>query len=124
MATVKGDVHDIGKNIAGVVLQCNGYEVEDLGVMVPLEEILEPGRRMEGRHNRAFGTHHSESGRNGEGGAELESRGWTTPLLIGGATTSPAHTALKIAPEIFGAGGPCQRRVNGPFSRIVPYGPG
>ena len=99
MATVKGDVHDIGKNIVGVVLQCNNYEVIDLGVMVPTETIL--------REARAHGV--DVIGLSGLitpsleemvlVAAEMQRQGFTLPLLIGGATTSKAHTAVKIAPK-------------------------
>jgi 5-methyltetrahydrofolate--homocysteine methyltransferase len=99
MATVKGDVHDIGKNIVGVVLQCNNYDVVDLGVMVPTEDILD---RAEAEKVDAIGL----SGlitpsldRMVDVAAEMTRRGMTLPLLIGGATTSKKHTALRIAPE-------------------------
>jgi 5-methyltetrahydrofolate--homocysteine methyltransferase len=99
MATVKGDVHDIGKNIVGVVLQCNNYDVVDLGVMVPTEDILD---RAEAERVDAVGL----SGlitpsldRMVEVAQEMTRRGMTLPLLIGGATTSKKHTALRIAPE-------------------------
>ena len=99
LATVKGDVHDIGKNIVGVVLRCNNYEVIDLGVMVPCEQILQ----------RAIDEQASFIGLSGLitpsldemvfVSKEMERRGFELPLLIGGATTSPQHTAVKIAPE-------------------------
>ncbi|RKX71692.1 MAG: methionine synthase, partial [Spirochaetes bacterium] len=98
MATVKGDVHDIGKNIAGVVLQCNGYEVEDLGVMVPLEDILNRAEEWKADIIGLSGLITPSLDEMVNVASELENRGWKTPLLIGGATTSPAHTALKIAP--------------------------
>ena len=79
LATVKGDVHDIGKNIVGVVLQCNGFEVVDLGVMVPWSKIIEAANEN-----------------------EMQRAGMTMPLLIGGATTSKVHTALRIAPAYSG----------------------
>ncbi|MSQ64584.1 MAG: methionine synthase, partial [Betaproteobacteria bacterium] len=99
IATVKGDVHDIGKNIVAVVLQCNNYDVVNLGVMVPAKTILETAKR---EHADAIGlsglitpsleemTHVAR---------EMEREGFSVPLLIGGATTSRAHTAVKIAPN-------------------------
>ena len=78
MATVKGDVHDIGKNIVGVVLQCNDYEVIDLGVMVPAEKILETAVEREGRHDRAVGPDHAVAGRDGA---------TSPPRWSGGAST-------------------------------------
>src|SRR5205085_528320 len=99
MATVKGDVHDIGKNIVGVVLGCNSYDVIDLGVMVPADKILQT----------AIDEHADLVGLSGLitpsldemvfVAKEMERRGFKTPLLIGGATTSRQHTAAKIAPE-------------------------
>ncbi len=104
LATVKGDVHDIGKNIVGVVLGCNNYDVIDLGVMVPVDRILREACRTQGGHHRAERAHHAVARRDGrrrEGdGATARS---PTPLLIGGATTSRQHTAVKIAPEFSGA---------------------
>jgi 5-methyltetrahydrofolate--homocysteine methyltransferase len=99
MATVKGDVHDIGKNIVGVVLGCNNYEVLDLGVMVPAARILETARA---EHVDVIGlsgliTPSLEEMAHVAG--ELERDGFRVPLLIGGATTSRAHTAVKIAPR-------------------------
>jgi 5-methyltetrahydrofolate--homocysteine methyltransferase len=99
MATVKGDVHDIGKNIVGVVLQCNGYEVEDLGVMVPLEDIMSRAKEWNADFIGLSGLITPSLDEMVRVAGELEEKGWTTPLLIGGATTSPAHTALKIAPR-------------------------
>lgn len=99
MATVKGDVHDIGKNIVGVVLGCNNYEIIDLGVMVPTEKILETARReqvdMIGLSGLITPSLEIMSGV----AAEMERQGFTLPLLIGGATTSKIHTAVKIAPN-------------------------
>jgi 5-methyltetrahydrofolate--homocysteine methyltransferase len=96
MATVKGDVHDIGKNIVGVVLQCNGYEVLDLGVMVPSEKILERARAdgvdvigLSGLITPSLDEMVHVAG-------ELDREGFELPLLIGGATTSRAHTAIKV----------------------------
>ena len=99
MATVKGDVHDIGKNIVGVVLGCNNYEVIDLGVMVPCEKILETATRAKGGHHRPERTDHAVARRNGRTSpTKWSGEGFNLPLLIGGATTSKAHTAVKIAP--------------------------
>jgi 5-methyltetrahydrofolate--homocysteine methyltransferase len=102
MATVKGDVHDIGKNIVGVVLQCNNYEIVDLGVMVPADRILDAARR-EGAHAIGLSgliTPSLEEMVHVAG--EMEREGFEIPLLIGGATTSKAHTAVKIAPAYHG----------------------
>ena len=99
MATVKGDVHDIGKNIVGVVLGCNNYEVIDLGVMVPAEKILERRARGRRRHDRPERADHAVAGRDGARGAGNGAARIKLPLLIGGATTSRAHTAVKIAPH-------------------------
>ena len=89
MATVKGDVHDIGKNIVGVVLGCNDYEVIDLGVMVPCEKILKTAPRARGRHDRPLRPDHAVARRDGaRRHARWSGEGFTMPLLIGGATTS------------------------------------
>jgi 5-methyltetrahydrofolate--homocysteine methyltransferase len=102
LATVKGDVHDIGKNIVGVVLACNGFEILDLGVMVPTEKILETAER-EGVDVIGLSGLITPSLDEMVGVArELERRGSRTPLLIGGATTSRVHTAVKIAPQYGG----------------------
>ena len=103
IATVKGDVHDIGKNIVSVVMACNGYEIIDLGVMVPAEEIV----------RQALLQHPDIIGLSGLITPSLEEMvkvvrlldqaGISVPVMIGGATTSPLHTALKIAPEYHGA---------------------
>ena len=103
MATVKGDVHDIGKNIVGVVLQCNNFDVIDLGVMVPAQKILDTARE---RHADIVGlsgliTPSLEEMAHVAG--EMQRLGMTQPLLIGGATTSRVHTAVKIAPNYGGA---------------------
>lgn len=103
MATVKGDVHDIGKNIVGVVLACNNFEVIDLGVMVPLEKIL---AEAEAHNVDVIGLSGLITPSLDEMvyiAREMESRNLRTPLLIGGATTSRIHTAVKIAPEYSGA---------------------
>ncbi|MGZ6989345.1 MAG: vitamin B12 dependent-methionine synthase activation domain-containing protein, partial [Thermoanaerobaculia bacterium] len=98
LATVKGDVHDIGKNIVGVVLQCNGYEVIDLGVMVPADRILKAAREHGARVVGLSGLITPSLDEMAHVAREMEREGFTVPLLIGGATTSPVHTAVKIAP--------------------------
>lgn len=98
MATVKGDVHDIGKNIVGVVLQCNNYEVIDLGVMVPLEKILDTAQAEGADVIGLSGLITPSLDEMVYVAEEMERRGMDTPLLIGGATTSKAHTAARIAP--------------------------
>ena len=100
MATVKGDVHDIGKNIVGVVLQCNGYEVIDLGVMVPCEKILETARKEGADIIGLSGLITPSLDEMVFVASEMERQKIGIPLLIGGATTSPAHTAVKIDPSI------------------------
>ena len=99
MATVKGDVHDIGKNIVGVVLQCNNYEVIDLGVMVPTETILRAARDHQVDVIGLSGLITPSLEEMVLVAAEMQRQGFTIPLLIGGATTSKAHTAVKIAPK-------------------------
>lgn len=99
LATVKGDVHDIGKNIVGVVLGCNNYEVIDLGVMVPTETILETARREQVDIIGTSGLITPSLEIMATVAAEMERQGFTLPLLIGGATTSKIHTAVKIAPN-------------------------
>src|SRR5438552_5679720 len=98
MATVKGDVHDIGKNIVGVVLGCNNYEVIDLGVMVPCEKILETAREQKVDIIGLSGLITPSLDEMAYVAREMEREGFTIPLLIGGATTSKVHTAVKIAP--------------------------
>ncbi|HWQ90303.1 MAG TPA: methionine synthase, partial [Clostridia bacterium] len=98
MATVKGDVHDIGKNIVGVVLACNNYEVIDLGVMVPTEKILQTARERDVQLVGLSGLITPSLDEMVHVAKEMERQGFTLPLLIGGATTSKAHTAVKIAP--------------------------
>jgi 5-methyltetrahydrofolate--homocysteine methyltransferase len=98
MATVKGDVHDIGKNIVGVVLQCNNFEVIDLGVMVPAAKILDAAREHRADLIGLSGLITPSLDEMVRVAAEMARQGFTTPLLIGGATTSRAHTAVKIAP--------------------------
>jgi 5-methyltetrahydrofolate--homocysteine methyltransferase len=102
MATVKGDVHDIGKNIVGVVLQCNNFEVIDLGVMVSCEKILETARRENAQLIGLSGLITPSLDEMVHVAREMQRLGFTLPLLIGGATTSPAHTAVKIDPQYAG----------------------
>ncbi len=103
MATVKGDVHDIGKNIVGVVLQCNNFEVIDLGVMVPCERILETARREGADMIGLSGLITPSLDEMVHVAREMQRQGFEKPLLIGGATTSPAHTSVKIDPQYKGA---------------------
>ena len=98
MATVKGDVHDIGKNIVGVVLQCNNFEVHDLGVMVPAEKILDTAVELDADMVGLSGLITPSLEEMVHVATEMQRRGMTIPLLIGGATTSKAHTAVKIDP--------------------------
>jgi 5-methyltetrahydrofolate--homocysteine methyltransferase len=102
MATVKGDVHDIGKNIVGVVLQCNGYEVVDLGVMVPAAKILETAREEGVDVIGLSGLITPSLDEMVHVADEMEREGFDLPLLIGGATTSRAHTAVKVEPAYRG----------------------
>lgn len=102
LATVKGDVHDIGKNIVGVVLACNNYEVIDLGVMVPNEKILEVAEKEKVDLIGLSGLITPSLEVMIDFAAELQKKNWKIPLLIGGATTSKAHTAVKIAPMYSG----------------------
>ena len=99
MATVKGDVHDIGKNIVGVVLQCNNYEVIDLGVMVPAAKILETAKREKVDMIGLSGLITPSLDEMCYVAAEMEREGFDCPLLIGGATTSKVHTAVKVHPN-------------------------
>ncbi|QDF99152.1 methionine synthase [Azoarcus sp. DD4] len=99
IATVKGDVHDIGKNIVGVVLGCNGYEVIDLGVMVPTDKILNAAREHGAQAIGLSGLITPSLEEMSHVAAEMQRQGFDVPLLIGGATTSRAHTAIKIAPH-------------------------
>jgi 5-methyltetrahydrofolate--homocysteine methyltransferase len=99
MATVKGDVHDIGKNIVGVVLQCNNYEVVDLGVMVPAAKILEAAQKENADLIGLSGLITPSLDEMCHVAAEMERQGFDLPLLIGGATTSRVHTAVKIHPN-------------------------
>jgi 5-methyltetrahydrofolate--homocysteine methyltransferase len=102
MATVKGDVHDIGKNIVGVVMQCNGFEVVDLGVMVPWPDILKAANENQADMIGLSGLITPSLDEMVTVAHEMQRAGMTMPLLIGGATTSKVHTALKIEPEYEG----------------------
>jgi 5-methyltetrahydrofolate--homocysteine methyltransferase len=102
MATVKGDVHDIGKNIVGVVLQCNGFEIVDLGVMVPWSEILKAANENDADMIGLSGLITPSLDEMVTVAEEMEKAGMTMPLLIGGATTSKTHTALRIEPAYSG----------------------
>jgi len=102
MATVKGDVHDIGKNIVGVVLQCNGYEVVDLGVMVPWAKILDTARETKADMIGLSGLITPSLDEMVTVAQEMQAAGLSMPLLIGGATTSKVHTALRIDPAYDG----------------------
>jgi 5-methyltetrahydrofolate--homocysteine methyltransferase len=102
MATVKGDVHDIGKNIVGVVLQCNNYDVVDLGVMVPGQKILDTAREEGANIIGVSGLITPSLDEMVNLAKEMERQGFDLPLLIGGATTSRAHTAVKVAPQYRG----------------------
>jgi 5-methyltetrahydrofolate--homocysteine methyltransferase len=99
MATVKGDVHDIGKNIVGVVLQCNNYEVIDLGVMVPAQKILDTAKERKADIIGLSGLITPSLDEMCHVASEMEREGFDLPLLIGGATTSRVHTAVKISPN-------------------------
>jgi 5-methyltetrahydrofolate--homocysteine methyltransferase len=102
MATVKGDVHDIGKNIVGVVLQCNNYEVIDLGVMVPAQKILDTVKEVGADMVGLSGLITPSLDEMVNLASEMERQGFDIPLLIGGATTSRAHTAVKVSPRYHG----------------------
>jgi 5-methyltetrahydrofolate--homocysteine methyltransferase len=102
MATVKGDVHDIGKNIVGVVLGCNDYEIVDLGVMVPCEKILQTAREQAADMIGLSGLITPSLDEMVHVAREMEREGFQMPLLIGGATTSSKHTSVKIAPAYHG----------------------
>ena len=102
MATVKGDVHDIGKNIVGVVLQCNNYEVVDLGVMVPGQKILDAAKAEDADIIGLSGLITPSLDEMVSFAEEMERLGMTIPLLLGGATTSRAHTAVKVTPKYSG----------------------
>ncbi len=102
LATVKGDVHDIGKNIVGVVLQCNNFEVVDLGVMVSCDKVLEAATRENANIIGLSGLITPSLDEMVHVASEMQRLGYELPLLIGGATTSPAHTAVKIEPRYEG----------------------
>ena len=102
LATVKGDVHDIGKNIVGVVLSCNGYRVIDLGVMVSCQKILEEAKKVQAHLIGLSGLITPSLDEMIFNIKEMQSQGWQVPILIGGATTSLTHTAVKIAPHYQG----------------------
>ena len=102
MATVKGDVHDIGKNIVGVVLQCNNYEVIDLGVMVPAQKIIDTAREVDADLIGLSGLITPSLDEMVNFATEMERQGFEIPLLVGGATTSRAHTAVKVDPKYNG----------------------
>jgi 5-methyltetrahydrofolate--homocysteine methyltransferase len=102
LATVKGDVHDIGKNIVGVVLQCNNFDVVDLGVMVPAQKILQAARDSKADAIGLSGLITPSLEEMAHVAAEMQREGFSVPLLIGGATTSRVHTAVKIAPHYAG----------------------
>ncbi len=100
LATVKGDVHDIGKNIVGVVLGCNGYDIIDLGVMVPIDKILETAVREKVDIIGLSGLITPSLDEMVYVAREMKRRNLSLPLMIGGATTSRMHTAIRIAPEV------------------------
>jgi 5-methyltetrahydrofolate--homocysteine methyltransferase len=102
MATVKGDVHDIGKNIVGVVLQCNNYEVIDLGVMVPAQKIIDTAREVDADMIGLSGLITPSLDEMVGFATEMQRQGFEIPLLVGGATTSRAHTAVKVDPKYDG----------------------
>jgi 5-methyltetrahydrofolate--homocysteine methyltransferase len=102
MATVKGDVHDIGKNIVGVVLQCNNYEVIDLGVMVPAQKIIDTAREVDADLIGLSGLITPSLDEMVNFASEMQRQGFEIPLLLGGATTSRAHTAVKVDPKYDG----------------------
>src|SRR3712207_5067522 len=102
LATVKGDVHDIGKNIVGVVLGCNNYEVIDMGVMMPCEKILDKAREVNADAIGLSGLITPSLDEMAHVAREMTREGWDIPLLIGGGATSRIHTAVKIAPHYNG----------------------
>ena len=102
LATVKGDVHDIGKNIVGVVLQCNNFSIVDLGVMVSCDKILDAAEKLGADMVGLSGLITPSLEEMSHVASEMQRRGFTVPLLIGGATTSPSHTAVKIDPNYEG----------------------
>ncbi len=102
MATVKGDVHDIGKNIVGVVLACNNFEMIDLGVMVPAQRIIEEAKEHNVDIIGLSGLITPSLDEMVHFAKEMEREGFTIPLIIGGATTSRIHAAVKVAPNYSG----------------------
>jgi 5-methyltetrahydrofolate--homocysteine methyltransferase len=118
IATVKGDVHDIGKNIVSVVLQCNNFEVVNMGVMVPAEKILQTARDEKADMIGLSGLITPSLEEMAHVAREMQRQGFDIPLLIGGATTSRVHTAVKIAPHYSRAGGLRVRRQ--PLGRRLP----
>ncbi len=102
MATVKGDVHDIGKNIVGVVLQCNNYDVIDLGVMVPAQKVIEAAKEADADVIGLSGLITPSLDEMVNFATEMERQGFEIPLMVGGATTSRAHTAVKVDPKYHG----------------------
>src|SRR5258707_8260073 len=124
LATVKGDVHDIGKNIVGIVLQCNNFEVIDLGVMVPATKIIETAKTEGADIIGLSGLITPSLDEMSHLAAELERLGMNVPLLIGGATTSRVHTAVKIDPNYRGGPGghvnDARRAVGGVSSLLSP----
>ena len=123
LATVKGDVHDIGKNIVGVVLGCNNYRVIDLGVMVPAATILDTAAAQGADAVGLSGLITPSLDEMVGTAAEMQRRGLTLPLLIGGATTSRQHTAVRIAPAYEGPRDPRARRVPRGRGHVQPAGP-
>ena len=121
LATVKGDVHDIGKNIVGVVLSCNNYEVHDLGVMVPCDKVIRKAKEVDADIVGLSGLITPSLDEMVHNAAAFKREGIEVPLLIGGATTSKAHTAVKIEPEYDGAvvHVPDASRVVGVCSRLL-----
>ena len=115
IATVKGDVHDIGKNIVGVVLRCNNFEVIDLGVMVPAEKILQTAKEQGADIIGLSGLITPSLEEMVHVAREMQREGYTVPLLIGGATTSSKHTSVKNRPEVRSAGRPREGCVAGRF---------
>ena len=120
LATVKGDVHDIGKNIVGVVLGCNNYEIIDLGVMVPADRILDTAVEEDCDIVGLSGLITPSLDEMVHVAGEMERRGLDLPLLIGGATTSRQHTAVKIAPAYGAADAARARRLAGRRRRLRP----
>ena len=110
LATVKGDVHDIGKNIVGVVLGCANYDIVDLGVMVPAQTILDTAREHDADIVGLSGLITPSLDEMVHVAAEMQRQGFDVPLLIGGATTSRIHTALRVTPGLLARSGRARRR--------------